>query len=318
MSCRSAPRRDLADVVQERAAADDQKLVLGKSHPTGNGLGVAHHPLGVIARLVLARVERRHQGEKCGAIGCLDIAERRLQLLRLVLDVLLQPLLVAPLRQCHPPLGESALNGPHELGDLGRLEQIVVRAAPQAVHGRLGVAVAGQHDDGDVLIRLADAVEKPQTVVVGHLQVADHQLEALRHERQRCARVRGAGAGIALLGQQNGQDLADGHVVVHDEDVRRFQMIRRADGRTLHCCLQKEPREGEASLLHCVRRSLAPRPVARLPNPVATHRTPVTAPSANLPRRPATWRGRGIRPVSSSGRSWPRRGSSGRDRCPPR
>ena len=267
---------------------------------------------------MLARVERRHQGEECGAIGCLDIAERRLQLLRLVLDVLLQPLLVAPLRQCHPPLGERALDGPHELGDLGRLEQIVVGAAPQAVHRRLCVAVAGQHDDGDVLVRLADAVEKPQAVVVGHLQVADHQLEALRHERQRRARVRSTGAGVAFLGQQNGQDLADGHVVVHDEDVRRFQMIRRADGRTLHCCLREAPRDGEASLLLCVWRSPASRPVAHRLSPVAAHRTPATAPAASLPRRPATWRGRDIRPVSSSGRSWPRRGSSGRDRCPRR
>src|SRR6267378_214475 len=106
---------DLADVVEERAAADVLDLVLGYAHPPGDGDGVAHHALGVIAGLVLASVERVHQRHQRVRIGLRDAFQRRGQLGGALAHPPREALVVAGTGGAELAPAPRALDGPHQL-----------------------------------------------------------------------------------------------------------------------------------------------------------------------------------------------------------
>ena len=218
---------DLPDVVQQRAAADLVQLRALDRHDVRDGRGVLDHALAVIAGLVLARVERGHQGQQGVLVGGGDVLERAAQLGGAVAHLALELLLVALASQLDAPLGERALDGADEVGQLRRLEQVVDRAAAQAVDRRLGVAVAGEHDHRGVGVLLAERLEQPQPVLPRHLHVGDDQRRVfLLGELEGHVGARGDGAVVALFAEQHADHVADGLVVVDDQDSGG----RRGDG----------------------------------------------------------------------------------------
>ena len=92
------------------------QLRTGQAQPVGDGQGVAHHPLGVVAGLVLARVERGHQRPERGVVGGLEVEERLAQLGGLLAHRSLQAAAVALPGQLDPAPGEGALDGADEVG----------------------------------------------------------------------------------------------------------------------------------------------------------------------------------------------------------
>src|SRR5262249_41566579 len=133
------------------------------------------HPLTVVAGLVLAGIERADQREERRLICPLDVAQGGAELTGAVPDLALQLLLVALPRQLDAALGQRALDGADEVGQLGWLEEVIHRAAAETVDGGLGVTVAGGHDHRGLRVPLAEGFQQPDAVAPGHLHVADHQ-----------------------------------------------------------------------------------------------------------------------------------------------
>ncbi len=210
MSWSSAPR----PISSSSCAAD--------AEVRGDRARVLHHPLRVVARLVLARIERGDEREEGVLVGPADVRERLAQLGRAVAHLALELLLVPLPRELDAALGERTLDRADEVGELRRLEQVVDRAAAQAVDGGLGVSVAGEHDHRRLRVLVPEVLEQPEPVLAGHLHVRDHQrrLGGAR-EIERHLRARGDHAVVALLFEENRDHVADRLVVVDDENPRR-------------------------------------------------------------------------------------------------
>src|SRR5256885_5518941 len=54
---------------------------------------------------------------------------------------------VTGVQTCALPISPGALDGAHQLRDPRRLEQVVSRAAPEAIDRAFGIAVPGEHHD---------------------------------------------------------------------------------------------------------------------------------------------------------------------------
>ena len=223
---------DLADVVQQRATPDVLERFLGDAHLPPDGERVADDALRVIARLVLAGVERVHQRRQRAPVCLRNSLQRRLQLGGPLAHAAREALVVPRARVGEPAAAPGALDGAHQLGHPWRLEQVVGGAAPEAVDRALGVAVAGEHHHRRVRMPLQHLIEQPQPVVCGHLHVAEDegQVVAAQHLQRGFGAVRLADD-VTLLAKHGGEHFAHGAVVVDDQHGRR--LLRLLDGRQL-------------------------------------------------------------------------------------
>ena len=120
-----------------------------------------------------------------------------------------------------PALFQTALHDVHDLFDLERLQDVVVRAALHGIDRGLDGAEAG-HDHGQrVGMGAGDFAQQIQPAHFGHLQVTDDHVVAGALELVRCAHaVFGRAHDIALHTEEVGDDVADEFLVIDDENPR--------------------------------------------------------------------------------------------------
>ena len=150
---------------------------------------------------------------------------------------------VARNRQLAAALG--ALDRAHQVGDARRLQQVVGRAALQALHRVFRVAVSGEHHHRGVGMALQDLVEQPDAIVNGHLQIGEDRRHFARSAQELESLFGGSGCshGVTFLAQHRGDHVADGGVVVDDEH-RRLLIARRL--LVVVVCLHGTPRSSRA------------------------------------------------------------------------
>jgi hypothetical protein len=142
--------------------------------------------------------------------------------------------LVALAREFEAALGERPLDGADEIRQLGRLEQVVDRAAAQAVDRGIGVAVARQHDHRGVRVLVAERLQQPQPVLPRHLHVRDDERGVVGLRRlERGLGAAGGHAVVALLAEEHRKDVTHRLVVVDDQDARRGRGNRFQGGSFL-------------------------------------------------------------------------------------
>ena len=148
---------NLPDVVEQGAAADLVELRAARCPAARRWRWCTAPRAGEWSEVSCSRASSAaHQRQQRVLVGAGDVLERAAQLGGAVAHLALELLLVALARQLDAALGQRALDGADEVGELGRLEQVVDRAAAQAVDRRLGVAVAGEHDHRGVGVALAE------------------------------------------------------------------------------------------------------------------------------------------------------------------
>ena len=96
----------------------------------------------------------------------------------------------------------------------------VFRAGADRVHDIVHGAVGGNHDDRQIGMALLDLREQFEAALAGQSQVQQQQVEAVLIENlQPLFAVGGQGDGIALQGEQHFERLADGGLVVDDQNA---------------------------------------------------------------------------------------------------
>ena len=125
-----------------------------------------------------------------------------------------------------------------ELAQAERLGHVVVRAELQA-HDLVHLAVAGrEHDDRDLRLRAEDPADLDAGQLRQH-EVEQHQVRLVGAEPdQRLAAVRGGNGPVALELERFDEGLAEGRLVVHDEDRAGHVRAEHA-GRQLTTCSRR-------------------------------------------------------------------------------
>jgi hypothetical protein len=109
-------------------------------------------------------------------------------------------------------VGEQLLVVPRLLDEVGG-------AGLDGLHGVLHRAVGGDHDDGELLVAVANLGEDLEPVHVGQGEVEQNEVEGLRGEGgESVGAALGAGDGVALELEQRLQRFADRGFVVDDQD----------------------------------------------------------------------------------------------------
>ena len=116
----------------------------------------------------------------------------------------------------------------HDLFDLERLQDVVVRAALHRIDRGLDRAEAG-HDHGQrVRMRARHLAQQLEAAHLRHLQVADDHVVAGALELVRRAHaVFGGAHDVALHAEEVGDDVADEFLVVDDEHPRAIFGVTR-------------------------------------------------------------------------------------------
>ena len=111
--------------------------------------------------------------------------------------------------------------------DVERLAQVVARAQPHRLDGRVRGGKGGDHDAEDVLIDALRGAKHVHAAQVGHLDVRDQQVDRLPLDQgDRLAAVLGEEHVVALPLQDDRQQLAHRPLVVGDEDARSAALGR--------------------------------------------------------------------------------------------
>ena len=120
-----------------------------------------------------------------------------------------------------PLLLEPTPNRVDHFFHLERLEDVVIRALLHRLDGRFD-GPETSHDDRDHVRRvLADGPEELEAAHVRHLQVAQHQVEAVTRELDQCAAPVLCGANVETLHRQEvRENFPDHFLVVDHEDLR--------------------------------------------------------------------------------------------------
>ena len=106
-----------------------------------------------------------------------------------------------------------------ELARVERLRQVIVGAHLEADDAIDVLALRGQHDDGRRVARAAQAPAHRQAVLAGQHQVEHEQVRRVALQALvEVARVGQRGDLEALLAEIAGEEIAQAHVVVDDED----------------------------------------------------------------------------------------------------
>jgi hypothetical protein len=170
--------------------------------PGGDGVG-AHLVQGAVGQRGDDLVERQARGD-----GFAHLVER---------ERLTQPQIL----RGEPALLEPALHDVHDLLDLERLQDVVVRPALHGVDRGLDRAEAG-HDHGQrVGVDLGDLSQQIEAAHTRHLEVADDQVVARAFELLHGARaVLRRAHDVAFHPEEVRDDVANELFVVDDEDAR--------------------------------------------------------------------------------------------------
>ena len=117
---------------------------------------------------------------------------------------------------------QHGLDAGDELARIERLRQVVVGAHLETDDAVDVLALGGQHDDGHAVAGGAQAAADREPVLAGQHEVEHDQMRRIALELPvEIARVGQGGDLEALLGQIAGQEIAQAHVVVDDQDLRR-------------------------------------------------------------------------------------------------
>ncbi|MNV64472.1 hypothetical protein D3C71_1571160 [compost metagenome] len=114
----------------------------------------------------------------------------------------------------------------HQLIGVERLGQVIVGAQLQALDAAQLIALGGQHDDGDLIVRTTQAAAGGQAVFAGQHQVEDDQVEHFaRQQAIHLLGVRyGAGA-VALADEKTLQQAAKARIVVNNKNFFAFSNV---------------------------------------------------------------------------------------------
>ena len=210
----------LQQVLRDRAAVDRDERPLGPRRQAMDGGG---HQLLAGPALALdqhRRVRHRHLADDVLHLGhdlrgADELADRQLlaQARPERLDLAAQE---APLHHAR-----------HEVAQLvedQRLRQVVVGAFLERLHGGGDRRIAGHHHDLDRLVLLADLAQEIEAAHVGHADVADEGVEeAVLEKLEAFGGGRCGGDLVPPLRQGFLEQEEDGLLVVHHQDLRRFQ-----------------------------------------------------------------------------------------------
>src|SRR5271165_2004597 len=180
----------------------------------------------------------------------------------------------------HRLAGRGGQHRPADLGPGGVLGQVTERAGLQGADDRFVVGVGGQHDHLGLRMAGPDAARRLHPVAARHVQVHEDDLRVFRRDD--------LDGGLAVLGlaghgdpghgtEQQHQALADGGLVVGDDDGNRLRVL------------------GHAGIFRQIRHVPAAGPASSVP--------PAPAARSRRPFRPAP------APVAASGPAWPAGGS---------
>ena len=163
----------------------------------------------------------QHGGVALG--GALDHAEHALHRLGAP-DQLAQAIglarakLQAPAR---PRQHQRALDGGAHLFVGERLDQVLVRAQPHGLDGRLHRRVRGHQDHLDLGRARADAAQHLEAVHARHRQIAQHHLRVVVEALEALfARTRGDHLALPVVAEQDRQRAPHVGLIVDDEDAR--------------------------------------------------------------------------------------------------
>ena len=118
-------------------------------------------------------------------------------------------------------LGDRAAHEDHELVELERLGQVVIRAVADRLDRRIDRAVRGHHDHLGLGLRGADRVEQREAIELGHAQIGDDDIDvAGGHGLERGDRRTERGRGEPLIDEAVGERLGHRELVVDDDHAR--------------------------------------------------------------------------------------------------
>ncbi len=169
----------------------------------------------------------------------------------------------------HGLAGRGGQHGPADLGPGGVLGQVAQRACLQGADDRFVVGVGGQHDHLGLRMAGPDAARRLHPVTARHVQVHEDDLRGLRRDD--------LDGGLAVLrlashgdpghsAEQQHQALADGRLVVSDDDSYRLRVLGHV-GIFRHT--RQVPSAGPASSVPRASAARSRRPVRPAPAPVA-------------------------------------------------
>ncbi len=141
---------DLADVVQEDAAAQRVELGGGQAVRAGEGQRVGVHAAGVQLGADLAGGQDGAQSLERGLVGLLQLPEGGGQVAGGLGHAVLQEDLVLAALDEELAVLERALRGEQDLVQVDRLQDEVAGALLEALDGGAHVGGAGEHDHGGV------------------------------------------------------------------------------------------------------------------------------------------------------------------------
>ena len=128
------------------------------------------------------------------------------------------------------PLGRLVHDGP-QLGHVHRLGQVVGGALLDGLHGRLHVAVAGDHHHLGVRRFLLRLAQNRQAVQVRHLQIGQDDVEFVLGDEPGAFRAAGGdGAFVADPFEALGHGFGVERLVVDDQDFQAFAGLARRRG----------------------------------------------------------------------------------------
>ncbi len=168
---------DLPDVVEQRAELQRAQLLAVEPQLAPQPEAEADDPLGVAARLRVARFERRRQRPERRAVGVFERAHGAAELGRPLLDHLFEVRLVAALGETQRAVFEGAADGRLDVLDVERLHHVVEGAGPQRLDGALDRLDAADHDDHRVGREAARVRDHFEPRHAAHHDVADDQVE---------------------------------------------------------------------------------------------------------------------------------------------
>ncbi|MNZ84398.1 hypothetical protein D3C78_1031530 [compost metagenome] len=121
---------------------------------------------------------------------------------------------------------QDRLDASHQLIGVERLGQVIVGAQLQALDTAQFVALGGEHDDRNLVVRATQAAAGGQAVFAGQHQVEDDQVEHFaRQQAIHLLSVRyGAGA-VALADEKTLQQAAEPRIVVNDKNFFAFSSL---------------------------------------------------------------------------------------------
>ena len=107
-----------------------------------------------------------------------------------------------------------------------RFAQVVVSAQFQALDTAQLVALGGEHDDRNLIVRAAQAAAGGQTVFARQHQVEDDQVEHFtRQQAVHLLGVRDSACAIALADEKTLQQAAEPRIVVNNKNFFAFSSL---------------------------------------------------------------------------------------------